>query len=58
MLQFEALLEHEHLLGERIFKCGTAIAARIEKMKAKKNGDTGRMPLTGKAALAAIRAPK
>ncbi len=30
--QFQALLEHEHLLGERIFACGTAIAAAIGKL--------------------------
>jgi len=30
--------------------------ARIAKMLAKKRGDTRRMPLSGKAALAAIRA--
>jgi hypothetical protein len=30
-------------------------AGRIAKMKAKKSGETKRMPLTGKAALAAIR---
>jgi hemerythrin-like domain-containing protein len=29
MEQYVALLEHEHLLGERIFACGTAIAKQI-----------------------------
>jgi hypothetical protein len=32
--------------------------ARIAKLLAKKRGDTKRMPLSGKAALAAIRAGK
>jgi hypothetical protein len=32
--------------------------ARVAKMLAKKNGDTKRMPLSGKAALAAIKAGK
>jgi hypothetical protein len=27
--QFQAMLEHEHLLGDRIFACGTAIATQI-----------------------------
>jgi hypothetical protein len=30
-------------------------AARIAKMKAKQSGEASKMPLTGKAALAAIR---
>jgi hemerythrin-like domain-containing protein len=30
--QYDALLEHEHLLGERIFACGRAIAALIAKL--------------------------
>jgi len=32
MRKFEALLEHEHLLGERIFACGEAIGAQIRKL--------------------------
>jgi hypothetical protein len=34
--QFEALFEHEHLLGERIFACGQAIGAALEKLTAGK----------------------
>src|SRR5206468_3452020 len=34
--QFEAFLEHEHLLGERIFACGEAIASRIKALVAGK----------------------
>src|SRR5438874_1873629 len=30
--QFEALFEHEHLLGERIFACGDAVADALEKL--------------------------
>jgi hypothetical protein len=30
--QFEELFEHEHLLGERIFACGDAIADALEKV--------------------------
>lgn len=30
--QFEALLKHEHLLGERIFACGDAIAKELKKL--------------------------
>jgi hypothetical protein len=30
--QFEALFEHEHLLGERIFACGEAIGAALAKV--------------------------
>ncbi len=30
--QFQALLEHEHLLGERIFACGDEIGAQIRKL--------------------------
>ncbi len=30
--QFEAFLEHEHLLGERIFACGEAIGKKIGKL--------------------------
>jgi len=30
--QFQALLEHEHLLGERIFACGDRIAVWISKL--------------------------
>lgn len=32
MEQFVALLEHEHLLGDRIFACGEAIAKEIGKI--------------------------
>lgn len=32
MEQFVALLEHEHLLGDRIFACGEAIAVKIAKL--------------------------
>jgi hypothetical protein len=30
--QFEALFEHEHLLGERIFTCGDEISKRLEAL--------------------------
>jgi hemerythrin-like domain-containing protein len=30
--QFQALLEHEHLLGERIFACGEKIGAELQKL--------------------------
>jgi hypothetical protein len=30
--QFQALFEHEHLLGERIFACGEAIADGLDKL--------------------------
>ena len=30
--QFEAMLEHEHLLGERIFACGAAIGNGLRKL--------------------------
>lgn len=30
--QFEALLKHEHLLGERIFACGELIARELKKL--------------------------
>jgi hypothetical protein len=30
--QFQALLEHEHLLGNRIFACGDAIGAQIKRL--------------------------
>lgn len=36
MEQFVALLEHEHLLGDRIFACGAAIAAKLSKLTAGK----------------------
>src|SRR5258707_12518376 len=36
MEQFVALLEHEHLLGDRIFACGAAIAAKLAKLTAGK----------------------
>ncbi|MBV9719249.1 MAG: hypothetical protein JOZ77_08010 [Candidatus Eremiobacteraeota bacterium] len=34
--QFQAMLEHEHLLGERIFACGSAIAEQIGALVAGK----------------------
>ena len=51
-LTAEALLLQEQIEDRRRAKA----KARIAKMLAKKRGHTKRMPLSGKAALAAIRA--
>jgi hypothetical protein len=47
----EATLLHNEIETKRRAKS----LARIAKLKAKQRGDTNRMPLSGKAALAAIK---
>jgi len=50
--------EAELLLNEIENRRRVKARARIAKMLAKKRGDTTKMPLSGKAALEAIRAGK
>lgn len=47
--------EAKAILAEQADRTRTKSRARIAKMKAKQNGDTKRMPLTGRAAIEAIR---
>jgi hypothetical protein len=53
-LSQEALLLAEQIEHRRLIKA----RARIDRLKSKKRGDLRKMPLSGKAALAAVKAGK